>query len=182
MRGTAMSQQGAAPVIRPTGTTRKASDEDSHAGRAYLPAGCGGSNINHQGNSMKSITKAVVVGSLILAAQAAVADGSAFPGAADDAGVRLAPNVTYAGEHASDRVTDVGSAYAGSAPGWYILAPNVTYASEHANDPVTTAGSAFPGESDDAGVHLTARTTYADTHLQGPAQVAQPAEDAKSGN
>ena len=128
---------------------------------------------------MKSIAKAVVVGSLILAAQTALADGSAFPGAADDAGVRLPANVTYASEHANDRATAAVSAFPGSAPSWYVLAPNATYANEHANDRVTTAGSAFPGESDDAGVQLTARTTYADTHLQ----VAQPAQqDATGGN
>src|SRR5262245_38293228 len=101
---------------------------------------------HHQEISMKSMAKAVLVGSLILAGQSAFADGSAFPGAADDAGIHLPANVTYASEHANDRGSNIVSAFPGEAPSWYVLPPNATYASEHANDRVMTAESAFPGE------------------------------------
>ena len=83
---------------------------------------------------MKGIAKAILVGGFIVAAQAAFADGSGFPGSADDAGVHLPPNVTYASEHANDPVTSVSSAFPGAAPDGVFLPPQVTYADEHAND------------------------------------------------
>lgn len=127
---------------------------------------------------MKSITKAILVGGFILASQAAMADGSAFPGASDDAGIRLPANVTYASEHANDRVTSVGSAFAGVAPDGVFLPPNVTYADLHQKDPVTNIGSVFPGASDDEGIYLPARNTYADTHLGNPVAASQPGQGA----
>ena len=123
---------------------------------------------------MKGMAKTILLGGFILATQAAMADGSAFPGEADDAGVRLSPRVTYQSEHANDGVTTAGSAFPGSAPSWYTLAPRDTYAREHANDRVTTAGSAFPGASDDAGIYLPAHNTYADSHLGNPVARSQP--------
>ena len=51
---------------------------------------------------MKSMAKAVIFGSFILATQAAMAaDVSAFPGATDEAGVTLAPRAAQAGQTAS---------------------------------------------------------------------------------
>ena len=38
---------------------------------------------------MKGMAKAILVGGFIVAAQAAFADGSGFPGSVDDAGVHL---------------------------------------------------------------------------------------------
>ena len=113
---------------------------------------------------MKSMASAILFSSIILAAQVASADSLGFPSAADDAGVTLAPRVTYADQHASDRLENVQSAFASNAPDGVFLPANVTHASEYASDPMV-AGSAFPEAVDDAGVHLMARTTYADTHL-----------------
>src|SRR5215831_12422807 len=115
---------------------------------------------------MKSLAKTILFGGFIFAAQAAMADGSPFPGASDDAGGRLTARVTYADQHANDRVANVVSAFPGASDeaGGRVIA-RVTYADQHANDRVAIAGSAFPGASDEAGVHLTARTTYAETRV-----------------
>ena len=110
---------------------------------------------------MKSMAKAILFGGFILAAQAAVADVSVFPSASDDAGITLAPRVT---NYSSDGLASDQSTFPGKAPDGVYLPANVTYASEHAGNAATTTVSAFPGASDDAGVQLTARSTYADTH------------------
>ena len=86
---------------------------------------------------MKSMAKAILVGGFMLAAQAAVADDSAFPGSADDGGIHLPANITYASQHANDPVTIVGSAFPGSADDAGIhLPPKVTYADRHLDQPV----------------------------------------------
>ena len=114
---------------------------------------------------MKSTAKAILFGGFILAAQAAMADVSGFPAATDDAGVTLAPRVTYADSHGNDRLDRAALAFPDSAPDGVFLPANVTYASEHAGDRITVVRSAFPEAVDDDGVHLIARSTYADTHL-----------------
>jgi hypothetical protein len=151
--------------------------QDSASGTSHTFRGMHSSN-TYQEISMKGIAKALLLGGFMLAAQAAMADDSGFPGAVDDAGVHLPPKVTYASEHAGNRVTSVESAFADAAPDGVFLDPNVTYASEHANDRVTTAGSAFPDAVDDAGVHLPARSTYADSHLGNPVAQSQPVQGA----
>jgi hypothetical protein len=126
---------------------------------------------------MKSMARAVLFGGFILATQAALADGSAFPSATDDAGVYLPPRVS----RASDWVGSAVSAFPGSAPDGVFLPANVTYASEHASDRMAVAASAFPGASDDDGVHLTARSTYADSHLASPVHASGSAQGADIG-
>src|SRR5215831_6257606 len=64
---------------------------------------------------MKSLAKTILFGGFIFAAQAAMADGSPFPGASDDAGGRLTARVTYADQHANDRVANVVSAFPGAS-------------------------------------------------------------------
>ena len=141
-----------------------------------LSAGC---METYQDIVMKSIARAVLVGSFIVAAQAAVADGTGWPDAVDDAGVHLPPNVTYASEHANDRVTSVGSTFPDAVDDAGVSVPsNVTYADLHSKDPVTTVSSAFPDSVDDDGVHLPARNTYADSHLGNPVAQSQPAQGA----
>ncbi len=123
---------------------------------------------------MKSMAKAILFGGFVLAAQAAMADVSAFPGASDDAGGHLIARVTHADRHANDRVADAGSAFPGASDdaGGHLIA-RVTYADRHGSDRAANVYPAFPGSSDDAGVHLTARTTYADIHMaSGPARGA----------
>ena len=130
---------------------------------------------------MKGMARAILVGGFMVAAQAAMADSSAFPGSADDAGY-LTARITYADQHANDRVTSVDSAFPGSVDdaGVHLTAP-ITYADQHANDRVTSVDSAFPGSADDEGVHLTARSTYADSHLGRQARLSQPAQGGGTG-
>ncbi len=73
------------------------------------------------------------------------------------------------------------SAYPGSAPDGVFLPANVTYASEHASDRMAVAGSAFPSASDDDGVHLIARSTYADTPPDRPVHASGSAQGADIG-
>src|SRR5215467_1577646 len=72
----------------------------SASGAPPIFHGMHSSNI-YQEIFMKGIAKAILVSGFILASQAAMADGSAFPGAADDAGVYLPANITYASQHAN---------------------------------------------------------------------------------
>jgi hypothetical protein len=124
---------------------------------------------------MKGMARALLVGGFIMTAQAAMADTPAIPGSSDDAGISLTARATYADMHAADRAADVGSAFAGNAPDGVFLPARDTYAATRASNGGMAVISAFPGESDDAGVHLIARQTYADTHL-AHAPLAQPAE------
>ena len=128
---------------------------------------------------MKNMTKAFVVGGLMVLAQAALANDSVFPSYSDDAGGRLPPNITHADLHAKDPVTAVRSAFPskGNDAGGR-LAAKVTHATRHANEPMTTTASAFPGAVDDAGAHLPARVTYADRHLDKPTRISQPNQDS----
>lgn len=114
---------------------------------------------------MKSTAKAILFGGFILAAQAAMADGLGFPGAVDDAGASLPPRVTYADQHGNDRLASVESVFPDRAPDGVFLPANVTYASQHTGDRGAVAAAAFPDASDDAGMYLTAHSTFADTHL-----------------
>jgi hypothetical protein len=113
---------------------------------------------------MKSMARAVLFGGFILATQAALADGSAFPSATDDAGVYLPPRVS----RASDWVGSAVSAFPSSADdaGVYLTA-RTTHADAHA-DARVAAVDAFPSAADEAGVHLPARATYADSHPASP--------------
>ena len=91
---------------------------------------------------MKGTAKVILVGGFILASQAAMADGTAFPGAANESGVGIPANVTYASQHANDPVTSVGSAFPGAANESGVGIPaNITYASRHANHPMGVAQS-----------------------------------------
>lgn len=63
---------------------------------------------------MKSIAKAILVGSFIVAAQAAVADGSTFPSSAGDVSFPVSGS-TYADRHANDPVASTGSSFPSSA-------------------------------------------------------------------
>ena len=127
---------------------------------------------------MKNMTKALMVGGLVVLAQTALANDSVFPGYSDDAGGHLPANVTHADLHANDPVTVVGSAFPskGNDAGGR-LPVKVTRASRHANEPVTTTASAFPSAVDDAGARLPARVTYADRHLDKPTRISQPNQD-----
>ena len=86
---------------------------------------------------MKSMTKALMVGGLMVLAQTVLANDSAFPGSSDDAGGHLPPQITYADLHASDPGTTVGSAFPGAVDdaGVHLLARS-TYADSHLSNPV----------------------------------------------
>jgi hypothetical protein len=90
---------------------------------------------------MKSIARAILVGSLIVATQAAVAAGSPFPSASDDFN-GLPAYDTYADRHANDPVTSAGSPFPPASDDSNGLPAYDTYADRHANDPV--AGFASP--------------------------------------
>jgi hypothetical protein len=128
---------------------------------------------------MKNMTKALIVGGLMVLAQTALANDSAFPGSSDEAGGRLPPRITYADRHAGDPVTMVGSAFprAASEAGGR-LPVKVTRADRYARDSVTTASSAFPGAAEDGIIQLPAKSTYADRHLDQPTRVSQPTQDS----
>ena len=131
---------------------------------------------------MKTLAKAILCGGFIFAAQAAMADVSAFPGASDDAGGRIIARTTYADQHAGDRTANVQSAFPGASDdaGGSVTA-RMTYADEHANDRATNVVTAFPGASDDAGGYLSARSTFADTHLN-PVQASAATQGMDSAN
>ena len=63
---------------------------------------------------MKTMAKAVMINTLVIAAQGALAGNSAFPAEAPEF-IGLRPNVTYASEHANDRMTAAQSANSGYA-------------------------------------------------------------------
>ena len=128
---------------------------------------------------MKNMTKAFVVGGLMVLAQAALANDSVFPGSSDEAGGRLPPRITYADRHANDPVTTVGLAFprAASEAGGR-LPVKATYADRRAKDSVTSVGSAFPGAAEDGIIQLPARSTYADRHLDKPTRISQPTQDS----
>ena len=63
---------------------------------------------------MKSMAKAVLFGGVILAAQAATADGLAFPSASDDAGNTLAARVTYVDTLRNDGLVSVAPGFRSS--------------------------------------------------------------------
>ena len=83
---------------------------------------------------MKTLAKAILCGGFIFAAQAAMADVSAFPGASDDAGGSVTARMTYADEHANDRATNVVTAFPGASDdaGGYLSARS-TFADTHLN-------------------------------------------------
>ena len=131
---------------------------------------------------MKNVTKAVVVGGLMVLAQTALANDSVFPGAADDAGVHLPAHITFADRHGSDPVRSAASAFPGAVDDAGVhLRARSTYADSHGNDRVRSAASVFPGAADDAGVHLPARITYADSHLGSPVALSGSAQGAVTG-
>lgn len=94
---------------------------------------------------MKRITIAVVLGSTLAAL---AGSATAFPGAADDAGVRLPVQSTYADSHA---VKSTVSAFPSAVDesGVRLLSGNRAEATV-----ITTDDSAFPEATDEAGTHL----------------------------
>jgi len=131
---------------------------------------------------MKSTAKAILFGGFILAAQGAMADNANWPGASDDAGITLQARVTYADEHARDGSAPVQSAFARPAPDGVFLPANATYASQHAGNSRAMTASAFPGSSDDAGINVIARSTYADSHLDQSMQAYRPVQGTDTGS
>jgi hypothetical protein len=129
-------------------------------------------SLNHfdQEIVMKSIVKAFVVGSLIVATQAAMAAGSPFPSAGDD-NYGLPVFNTYADRHANDPVTSAGSRFPSASDDNYSLPVFNTYADRHANDPVKSVVSPFPTASDD-NYGLPVFNTYADRHANDPVKSA----------
>jgi len=99
---------------------------------------------------MKNMTKAFVVGGLMVLGQAAVVNvsfaASAFPGAAED--------------------------------GFIQLTAKTTYADLHSKDFVTRTASAFPGAAEDGIIQLSAKSTFADRYLDKPTRISQPNQDS----
>jgi len=129
---------------------------------------------------MKSMAKAILFGGVILAAQAAMADGPAYVNRAD--GIFLPPRVTYADQRSQDRLATVESPQAATAEPAFVnradgifLPVKDAYARQHASDSATVVGSAFPGAIDESGIFLPAHATFADTHLGGSAQAGTEA-------
>ena len=100
---------------------------------------------------MKSMAKAILVGGFIVAAQAAVADGTAFPGSAQDGGLNIPVARTYADRHAGNAATNAVSAFPASAQDGGLNIPAAsTYADRHANDPVRSVRSTPPAQIDNS--------------------------------
>ena len=127
---------------------------------------------------MKNMTKALMIGGLMVVAQTALASDSVFPRSIDEAGGRLPPRLTHADRHASDPVTTAGSAFAGRANSSRYLRAKTTYADLHSKDPVTSVASAFPGAAEDGFIQLSAKSTFADRNLDKPTRISQPGQDS----
>ena len=98
---------------------------------------------------MKSIVRAILVGGFIVAAQSAMADGSAFPPATHDMGLNVPVQSTYADTHVRDSVTRLGSAF---PPPGHDTGLNIpvrsTYADTHLDRPFLASQ---PAQGADAG-------------------------------
>jgi hypothetical protein len=95
------------------------------------------------------MTKAILVGGLLVAVQAAAADTSAFPGESDDAGYNLPAKTMH--ERAGNSGASAVSAFPGASDdAGYQLPAKDTYADHHGADRLTGTGSAFPHAADDA--------------------------------
>ena len=133
---------------------------------------------------MKSITKAILVGGFMLAAQAAVAAGSAFPAGSEEYWGLHAPQSTFAAEHAADVAKSDASSFPQGSVQYWDIPPHSYYSDAHANDPVKVTGSAIPLGSEqfwDLPPHNTA-TTRADQLVNNPTQLSQsPNFDDASG-
>ena len=135
---------------------------------------------------MKNMTKVLVVGGLMVLAQAGVANitfaattVSAFPGAAEDGFIQLTAKTTYADLHSNDVAGKTASAFPGAAEDGFIqLTAKTTYADLHSKDPVTRTASAFPGAAEDGFIQLSAKSTFADRHLDTPTRISQPKQDS----
>ena len=79
---------------------------------------------------MKSMARAILVGGFIVAAQAAVADGSAFPPATHDTGPNIPFQSSYADRHAGEPVRSAGSAF---PPATHDTGPNIPFQSSYAD-------------------------------------------------
>jgi len=139
--------------------------------------------ITFQEISMKNMTKAFVVGGLMVLGQAAVVNvsfaASAFPGAAEDGFIQLTAKTTYADLHSKDLSAKTASAFPGAAEDGFIqLTAKTTYADLHSKDFVTRTASAFPGAAEDGIIQLSAKSTFADRYLDKPTRISQPNQDS----
>ena len=98
---------------------------------------------------MKGTAKAILVGGLIVAAQAAMADGSAFPSAGDDA-VHVTVQNTHVDRHASDPVRRTGSAFPSAGDDTVEVTARSTYADSHLDRP---ALASRPAQGADTGAN-----------------------------
>ena len=87
-----------------------------------------------------------MIGTLILAAQGALADNSVFPGE-DPEFIGLPAKDTYASHHANDRVTATQSAIPSGDPEFVGLPAKNTYASRHASDRVAAHSQPVPQDT-----------------------------------
>jgi hypothetical protein len=104
----------------------------------------------YQETFMKRIATALVLGSLIVATQAASAD--AFPAGSTEywSSHMPAASSSYADTHPGKTVESTGPAYPTGTDDkyWVLLPASSSYADAHAGDPAVSAKSVFPAGSE----------------------------------
>jgi hypothetical protein len=128
---------------------------------------------------MKSTVKAILVGGLIVAAQAAIADNLAFPSSGDDP-VHVSVQSTYMDRHASDPVRRTAPAFPSAGDDPVHVSVRSTYSDLHAGQ-ISRAPMVFPSAGDDADLAMAAGSTYADSRLDRAALASRPAQAADTG-
>jgi len=116
-------------VLRKEGADGEARFHHSASGPLRTLGGMHSLNI-YQEIFMKSMARAILVGGFIVAAQAAVADGSAFPPATHDTGPNIPFQSSYADRHAGEPVRSAGSAF---PPATHDTGPNIPFQSSYAD-------------------------------------------------